>query len=284
MTCAWKELLAVLPLWLRNDVEKSKSEQLQEIRLRLNAPPELILAEKRCWLQRKVDRDDLHYIVNTSSKYSPWAAASVTEGYVTIRGGHRIGICGEVAVHKSDTITFTNYTSLCIRVACDYPDIAVGTEKIEGSVLILGPPGWGKTTLLRDMVRRFSMLETVCVVDERFELFPDGFDRGKSIDVLSGCPKRKGISLLLRTMGPSCIAVDEITDEEDTEALLYAANCGVRLLATAHGTSVCDLQKRRVYRSLLENKVFDVILMLRKDKTYTMERMAEWVTGGSVRY
>lgn len=90
--------------------------------------------------------------------------------------------------------------------------------------------------------------------------------------------------MLLQTMGPSCIAVDEITAQEDTFALLQAANCGVRLLATAHGASISDFRQRSIYRPLIENGVFDILLVLRKDKTYTMERMAQWVTNGSVRY
>ena len=90
--------------------------------------------------------------------------------------------------------------------------------------------------------------------------------------------------MLLRTMGPTCIAVDEITSPEDTAALLQAANCGVRLLATAHGSSVSDLRLRKIYRPLLENAVFAAVLVLKKDKSFTMERMTEWVTSGSVQY
>ena len=90
--------------------------------------------------------------------------------------------------------------------------------------------------------------------------------------------------MVLRTMGPSCIAVDEITDLEDTGSLLQAANCGVRLLASAHALSVSDFRQRSVYRPLWEHHVFDVFLILRRDKTYTMERMTEWVTSGSVQY
>ena len=90
--------------------------------------------------------------------------------------------------------------------------------------------------------------------------------------------------MLMRTMGPSCIAVDEITDPEDALSLLHAANCGVRLLATAHAVSVSDLRKRSVYRPLLDNHVFDMFLVLKRDRTYTMERMTEWVTSGLVQY
>ena len=144
---------------------------------------------------------------------------------------------------------------------------------MQGSVLILGAPGWGKTTLLRDVARQLAKTETVCVVDERRELFPDGFSRGNRMDVLTGCPKPGGIPMVLKTMGPECIAMDEITEEADCRSLIQAANCGVRLLATAHGTSAADLRRRPVYRPLLEEKLFDHLIVLRRDKTYTVERM-----------
>ena len=87
--------------------------------------------------------------------------------------------------------------------------------------------------------------------------------------------------MLLRTMGPTCIAVDEITEDEDVSSLLQAVNCGVRLLATAHAMSVSDLQQRKIYQPLWKNHIFDTFLVLNKDKSYGMERMSEWVTSGS---
>ena len=90
--------------------------------------------------------------------------------------------------------------------------------------------------------------------------------------------------MLLRTMGPDTIAVDEITDQQDTQALMQAANCGVRLLATAHAMSVSDFTQRTIYRPLLEHHVFDWLLVLKKDKTYTSERMAQWRSNGLVQY
>ena len=90
--------------------------------------------------------------------------------------------------------------------------------------------------------------------------------------------------MLLRTMGPSCIAMDEITDPEDTAALLQAANCGVHLLATAHAASISDFRQKMIYRPLVENQIFPVILILKKDKTFTVERMTQWVTNGLVQY
>lgn len=282
MRCSWQELLAILPQWMQRDVDALGSQHLKEIRLRIDSPPELILNGKKHWMKRSIKRDDLNFVVNTASKYSPWAVVSSAQGFITIKGGHRIGICGEVIVKHGQLVGIREYSSLCIRVARDFQGIAAGLENIDGSILILGPPGWGKTTLLRDMIRRIGDSETIGVVDERGELFPAGFERGNCTDVLTGSPKEQGISMLLRTMGPSSIAVDEITDQQDTTALLHAANCGVRLIASAHSDSLKSFCRRSVYRNLVENHVFDVVLIMNKDHSYTMERMKEWAGNGLV--
>lgn len=284
MTCAWSELLAVLPSWMREDVNTHGKEHLQEIRLRINTLPELVFSEESQWLDHTITQEDLHYTVNAASRYSPWTAASMAKGYITVAGGHRIGLCGEVVVQQGIVTGMKNITSICIRIARDFPGIAAGLRKLTGSVLILGPPGWGKTTLLRDMIRQNEETEKICVVDERGELFPEGLTRGSRVDVLTGCSKPAGIPMLLRTMGPSCIAVDEITEAEDSKALLHAANCGVRLFATAHAASVADFRQRCNYRMLWDSHIFDAFVVLRRDKTYTLERTAQWVTNGSVQY
>ena len=285
MICAWKELLAILPPWLTREVDKHGRDNLQELRLRLDQPPQLINKDGVIWLSREVSMDDLNFCINTASRYSPWAAQSTAQGYITAPGGHRIGLCGSVISQVGTVTGIRTVRSLCIRIARDFPGIACKYAGYKGSILIIGPPGSGKTTLLRDLIRQLSLKETVAVVDERCELFPDGcFTQGKSLDVLSGCPKRDGITMLLRAMGPETIAVDEITDPEDSLSLLQAAHCGVRLLATAHAGSVSDFCSRDVYQSLWEKHIFDIIVVLRKDRTYTMERVTEWVTNGSVQY
>lgn len=275
MNCAWKELLGILPPWIRAEVDRYDKDTLQELRLRINAPPELIGSNGIRRINSAVSGADLQFCVNTASKYSPWAATTAEKGYITAPGGHRIGLCGQSVYTTDRKIRIQEVTSICIRVARDFPGIARNASNISGSILILGAPGWGKTTLLRDLCRLLSGHSTLCVVDERGEIFPSGIPRGVRMDVLSGCPKFLGIEMLLRTMGPSYIAADEITSPEDCEAMCQAANCGVKLLATAHGTSVKDFLTRPAYRMLAENRLFTTLLILHQDKSYTVERMKE---------
>lgn len=274
MTCAWKELLSILPHWLAAETDIIGRDSLQELRLRRGQPPELVLENSSKWLCRNVSLQDLTFCINTASKYSPWAAQTLSQGYLTAPGGHRIGICGEVASNNGSLSTIRTPTSLCIRVARDFPGCGEKAAQLSGSLLLLGPPGSGKTTLLRDIVRNIAKREPVAVVDERGELFPNfEFGNRSRLDVLTGCPKREGINMVLRTMGPCCIAVDEITAQEDCDALLQAGWCGVRLLATAHASSVFDLKSRTLYRPLIENRLFDHVIVLRRDKSWREERM-----------
>lgn len=275
MMCAWEALLQVLPQWLRSDTDRLGRKGLQELRLHLDQMPELVLPEGSVWLSRKVIREDLDFCVNAASRYSPWAAATVSQGYITAAGGHRIGLCGEAVVHNGEVKGLRKVRDLCIRVARDFPGIAGGISGPGQSALILGAPGWGKTTLLRDLIRRRSDAgEHIAVVDERGELFPDdSFPRGRCTDVVSGCTKAQGIDSLLKTMGPDCIAVDEITSQSDCEAIQKAVGCGVSLLATAHGRSLSDLKSRPIYRPLLETPLVECVLVLRKDKSWRLERM-----------
>lgn len=276
MKCAWKELLAILPLWCRTEVDELGRDTLQELRLRLGLPPELVRANDNIRLKRLVTAEDLSYIVNTASKYSPWAAETAAQGYITAPGGHRIGMCGQAVVHSNAMSGMRQLRSLCIRVARDFPGVGQKLRYLPGSILILGRPGSGKTTLLRDLIRQRSDIGkgSVAVVDERGELFPDGITAGARTDVLAGCSKRQGIDMLLRTMSPGTIAVDEVTSEADCEALLKAGWCGVQLLATAHAGCVEDLYARPVYRPLVSSKLFETLVILHPDKSFKAERMA----------
>lgn len=273
MRCAWKELLEILPQRLRREVDQQGRDGLQELRLRFHAPPELVLQGESRWLQGNITREELSFVVNAASRYSPWAAESISQGFLTSPGGHRIGICGQAVYKEGRVGGMREITSLCIRVARDFPELGDRLKGLCCSVLILGAPGWGKTTLLRCLIRQYAQNIQVSVVDDRGELFPDGFVRGLKMDVLTGCPKGEAMERVLRTMGPACIAVDEITAEEDCKALISAANCGVILLATAHGASLRDFRTRPVYQRLSGQGVFDTLVTLKPDKSWQVERI-----------
>lgn len=267
---------------MREEVDKHGSAALQELRLRLEQPPELITTRSVIRLKRQVCSEDLRFVVNVASRYSPWTADTLRSGYISAQGGHRIGICGDV-VRVDGTMTgIRNPTSICLRVARDFPGLAQKALSLSGSLLIIGPPGSGKTTFLRDLIRLKSGPEgkTISVIDEKAELFPHSgnlpcFPTGVRTDVLIGCSKQEGILAALRNMGPQIIAVDEITAERDCEALLHAGWCGVELLATAHAGNRADLHRRTIYRPLIENDLFDYLITLQPDKSWHAERMKQ---------
>ena len=279
MRCAWDAYINLLPHWMRETVDKQGRDNLQELRLRIDIPPEMITANGSIWLSREVRSDDIQFCINSASRYSPWTTATSAQGYITAEGGHRIGVCGDAVVSDGVMSGIRTPLMLCLRVARDYPGIAGNLAQTKRSVLIIGRPGSGKTTLLRDLIRSYSNSGTcVAVVDERGELFPivrgtSCFPRGNRTDVLTGCSKNQGIDAVLRCMNPGIIAVDEITAEKDCCSLIHAGWCGVQLLATAHAGSIEELYTRPVYKSIINSKLFDTLLVLQADKSWTMERM-----------
>lgn len=266
-----KELLSILPPGFRKEMDQYDLHEIQEIRLRLDNPGELVTDHGSRWLSHRTSSDDLNFLVNAASRYSPWAASTVAKGFLTAPGGHRIGLCGDAVIQNGAMTGIRTVTSACIRIVHDIQGIAKGIPS--GNVIVLGAPGWGKTTLLRDLIRQRAEAGTVAVVDERGEIFPTGFMRGKRTDVLTGCRKSEGISIMIRTMSPKTLAVDEITEEADTKALLDAYGCGVSLLATAHAASLEEFRSRLVYQPLNQHKVFHWALVLHPDKHWQLERM-----------
>lgn len=279
MKCMSNELFCILPQKLRGAIQKELLPELQEIRLRVGRPVSLVTGKGVQLLEITAAPEDLAFVINTASRYSPWNAVTVGKGFLTAPGGHRIGICGDAVIDKGRVQGIRTPTSLCIRVAKEFPGIGQAVD-LRDSVLIIGPPGSGKTTLLRDLIRRICREKrgSVSVVDERGEIFPqiggkNCFDPGNSADILTGCPKPEGIEMVLRSMGPEWIAVDEITAAGDCDALIQAGWCGVKLLATVHASGIDDLTQRPIYRPLLQTKLFRQGIILRRDKSMRLERM-----------
>lgn len=286
-TQAYTQAVQVLPLDLRllaERVPEAWKASAEELRLRAGRPMTLVTDRDEYPVPggTAVTEYDLRTVLEVASQASAHAVLEqVRSGFVTVRGGHRIGLCGTAVVEHGMITNLRALSSLAVRVARQVKGggAALATRLLEEdrlqNTLILAPPGAGKTTLLRDLIRALSEGEgvkplRVGVADERGELaalregMPE-FDLGPRTDVMDGCPKAEGLRMLLRGMNPQVLAADEITAPEDTQAILQAAGCGVSLLATAHGVHAGDLSRRPVYQPLLEQKVFQKLVMIRRE-------------------
>ena len=253
--------------------------------MRIGYPPTVLLpAGERSLGGDNVTKKDMASIVELASGASVHAVKQqLTKGYITAKGGYRIGVCGSVCVKDGQVENYSAFSSAVIRISRQM--IGVADEVMRElmfnhdyqSTLIVSPPGGGKTTLLRDMVRilseRYCM--RVALADERSEIAAvyEGqpqMDVGRSTDILDCCPKPAAVMMLLRAMNPQIIALDEITASEDAEAIAGAANCGVRILATAHGESMEDIMRNHIFRRLFEERILRNIIFIR-NKGYERE-------------
>lgn len=284
----------LLPPGLRAELlalSESVTEGAEEIRLRTGRAPTLVSYGKELEIlpTHKVSASELQLVLEIATRASVHTYAdSIRMGFVTAEGGCRVGICGTAVTDSDKIMTLRRLSSLCIRIPREKRGCADGVMKAlkDGdfaSTLIISPPGGGKTTLLRELVRLLSDSGTrISLVDERGEVAGtfEGqpcFDVGMRTDVLTGAPKSDGIFLLLRAMAPQLIAFDEITSPNDIEAAETAANCGVSLLATAHAAGVMDLSERGLYRKLLDRRIFKkaiVIENINGKRQYTVEELA----------
>ena len=257
--------------------------KLEEIRLRIGKPVFLSYDSMENQISHIVTREELQETLEYCSNYSLYAyEEEMRQGFLTIEGGHRIGLSGKVVIEDGKVKNFQYISSINIRVChevkgCADPILPLMIENNQVmSALILSAPGLGKTTLLRDLIRQISNGnkylpgKTVCVVDERSEIgscyqgIPQN-EVGERTDILDNCPKVEGMMMLIRSMSPQVLAVDEIGTSQDVEAISYAIRCGVTILATAHATSLEELKEKEGLNKLYESRCFKRYVVLGKD-------------------
>ena len=260
------------------------ANELQEIRIRVDKPIILKLREKDLILQYNILQTEILQIVERLCENSIYAYKNqICEGFITIKGGHRVGLTGSCVIENGKITNIKYISSLNIRIAREVKNcstrilreiIDIENKTIYNSIIV-APPGRGKTTILRDIIRRLSdgieeikfRGKTCGVVDERGEIAamykgtPQN-DVGIRTDIIENVSKNKGIHMLIRTMTPEIIACDEIGSKEDVEAIHYALYSGVKGIFTMQGKYVEDIKNNKQIYELIENREIQKIIFL----------------------
>jgi stage III sporulation protein AA len=260
-------------------------EGMEEIRIRINRPIEITLNGVPKFLSYIIEAEDAVHLMNKISQFSLYTLEEeLKRGYITVSGGHRIGLAGKVILEEGRVKAIRDISSFNIRVAKEKVGIA---ESIIPYIfkedflhtMIIGPPQTGKTTLLRDIARIISngyqkygiRAEKVGIVDERSEIAGcvKGIPQltfGHRVDVLDACPKAEGMMMMIRSMSPDVLVVDEIGRKEDSDAIMEAIHAGIKLIMTTHGNSLDDIRKRPTLKHILEQQIFQRYIVLSRKK------------------
>lgn len=266
-----------------NSINEKEIETLEEIRIRVSKPIILKLANKEIIVEYIVTTQDILEIVEKITENSMYSyQQQICSGYITLKGGHRVGISGNVVMEENKVINVNYIYSLNFRIARQIIGVAdkVVNEVIKNdevsNTLIISKPGAGKTTILRDLIRIISKIKTVGVVDERGEIAamyknePQN-DLGIKVDILSNISKSLGIKMLVRSMAPDVIVADEIGTKKDIEAIKYAVTSGVKGIFTAHANNIEDIKKSPILKELLDLNLIDKIIILDKNNRENIE-------------
>lgn len=266
----WNEtkrfLATCLPEEVCDEMELMYPGELREIRIRAERPAVLCTAARSSSLHWTPDRREVEVIAEALSGHSLYARTEETgQGFVTLEGGHRMGLCGQVTRTEGQAV-LQSIGSICLRIAGQWPGAANALIPLAqaGSLLLIGPPASGKTTLLRDLARQLASGRNalqVSIIDERCELAAcvDGapqLEVGERTDVLYGLSKPAAVAWLVRAMSPQVIVTDELSGADDAAAILEAMASGVRVMASVHGTDLNDLAARPAMAALMAQRRF----------------------------
>ena len=258
--------------------------ELQEIRIRCNRPIILKLRNSEALIEYEINQTEILQTVERLCNNSIYAYKNqMCEGFITIKGGHRIGITGTAVIENGKIINIKYISSLNFRIAreiinCSNPILGQVIDKKNNTInntLIVSPPGKGKTTILRDLIRNISngvpalnfRGKTCGVVDERGEIAAmyQGIPQnniGIRTDVIENISKAKGMKMLIRSMAPEVIACDEIGSKEDIEAIKEAMISGVKGIFTIHGKNFENLKSNKYIKELIDNKQIEKIIYI----------------------